>query len=703
MQSVSQLFDQAFQYHQAGNLHQAELLYRQILQIDPLHVNALHLFGLIAQQVGRNDLALDYIQRALRLHSQFPAAHYNLANTFRELGRFDEAVRHFQEAIRLEPHNANAHNHLGHILKSQGKRDAAIASLRQALRLKPDLAEAYNTLANALREQGKVDEALANYGQALRYKPDYAEAHNNLGVVLQEQGKHAEASAHFQQALRLKPDLVAAHNNLGNSLREQENFAEAIACYQQALRLKPDFADVYNNLGNVFRDMGRLDEAVANYEEILRRQPHNAEAHFNLCLALQDQGRFDEALSRCQEALRLRPDFAESYNTLGSILRNQGKLEEAVAAYRQALRLKPEYAEAYNNLGVVLQDLGKFDEAMASQRQALRSKPDYADAHFNLATQLLTLANFTEGWEHYAWRWRSKAFRSSSASKQSVSQMAWDGSPLQGRTILMQAEQGLGDTIQFARYAALLKEQGAGKILLACPPELLGLMRHCRGIDQIVTETPFPPFDVGAFLVSLPGLLGATSVERIPANVPYLDCDPERIERWEARLTALDVRRPVRRVGIAWQGKSNHKGDRWRSVPLEQFAPLAQLPGVRLISLQKGHGREQLEKLPGVAVDLGPELNEVADTAAVIRCLDLVITVDTAIAHLAGALAAPVWLALPMVPDWRWLLEREDSPWYPTMRLFRNTHIGPWDEVFGSIKSAVDAFAVDNAARTSLE
>jgi tetratricopeptide (TPR) repeat protein len=703
MQSITDKFDLALQHHRAGNLHQAEMLYRQVLQAEPQNVNALHLLGLIAYQAGRSDLAIGYIQESLRLYPTFPAAHYNLANALRDQRRLDEAISHYQEAIRLQPDHAHSYNNLGHILKQQGKLDAAIASLRQALRLDPDLAEAYNTLGNALREQRKLDEAIAAFRQALRCRPNYFEVYNNLGVALQDQGKHAEAVASFRHALTLNPDFAAAYNNLGNALRDQDQFGEAISAYQQALRLKPDFAEVFNNLGNVLRDQGRLDEALVNYEKVLQLRPQFADAHFNLALTLQDQGKFDLALLRCQQALQLRPAFPEAYNTLGSIFKNQDKLDEAVAAYREALRLNPVYIEAFNNIGVVLQDQGKHDEALTCLRQSVALRPDYADAHFNLSLQLLVRGQYAEGWEEYAWRWRSKAFLNSSASgRPALPEPVWDGSPLHGRSILLLAEQGLGDTIMFVRYAPLLKQRGAGKVLLACPPELKGLSSSCKGIDQIVTETPFPQYDVGSFLVSLPRLLGTSSTEHIPADVPYLGSDPQRIERWEARLSSL-APRPVRRVGIVWQGNPSHKQDRWRSVRLEQFAPLAAHPGVRLISLQKGVGREQLEKNPQLAADLGPELVDLADTAAVIHGLDLVITVDTALAHLAGALAAPVWVAVAMVPDWRWLLNREDSPWYPSMRLFRQARQGQWDEVFDRMRIALSDFSSRTSAATTGE
>ena len=321
--------------------------------------------------------------------------------------------------------------------------------------------------------------------------------------------------------------------------------AEAVVCFRQALALQFDYHDASNNLGLALSAQGQYEEAVANYQQLLRR----------------------------------KPDDADAYNNLGTVLQNQGKLVEAIASYHQALRLLPDAANALNNLGVAQKDYGQRAESIASFQKALRLKPDHADAHFNLSMQLLLLGNFQEGWKEYEWRWRSSDFLALGSVRSPDSQVFWDGSPLRGRTILLHPEQGLGDTLQFVRYAALLRQNGAGKVVVGCSAELQSLMSRCAGVDEAVTETRMAAFDVHAFLLSLPRWLGTTSVDRIPAKVPYLDCDPELVERWEARLTALDVRRPVRRIGIAWQGKPNHKGDRWRSVPLEQFAPWRNFPG----------------------------------------------------------------------------------------------------------------------------
>jgi FkbM family methyltransferase len=755
MTTLAQALDQAIGYHQRGHLREAEQLCRQILQADPQQVDALHLLGVLAHQLGRNDLALDYLGQAVRLNPDLAEAHHNLGRVlaaqgrpaaavacyqqalqlqpghaaahnnlgvaWKAQGRLDEAVACYQQAVRLQPDYAWAHYNLGVALQEQGRLAEAAASLQQAVRLQPDFAAAHNQLGIALagrgrpaeavssfqeavrlqpdwaegqhnlglawKAQGRLDEAVACYQQALRLKPDYPEARHNLGILLAEQGKVDEAVACYQQALRLKPDLAEVHNNLGVALQGQGKLDEAVACFQQVLRLQPDYAEARNNLGNALQCRGELDAAVACYQEALRLKPDLAEVHNNLGNALQCRGELDEAVACCRQALRLKPDYAEAYNNLGNALQCRGELDEAVACYQQALRLKPDYAEAYNNLGRALRDRGELDEAVACYQQALRLQPNLAEAHLNRALAWLRSGDFEGGWPEYEWRWGCKEFL-----PPSYPQPPWDGSPLAGRTILLYTEQGLGDTIQFIRYAPLVQQRG-GRVIVACQKPLARLLARCPGIDQLVTKgEALPPFEVHAPLLSLPRLFG-TTLASIPAEVPYLRADEALVAQWCRELA------PIRafKVGIAWQGSLKHRGDRHRSFRLAQLAPLARLAGVRLFSLQKGPGTEQLREVADRfdVTDLGSRLDDFLDTAAVMRNLDLVITADSAPAHLAGALGVPVWVALPYASDWRWLLGREDSPWYPTMRLFRQARFGDWDGVFAEIRVAAEKMAAE--------
>ena len=431
----------------------------------------------------------------------------------------------------------------------------------------------------------------------------------------------------------------------------------------------------------MLKDQGKPDEAVASCRRALELNPDLTKAHYNLGNALKDQGNLDEAVACYRRALELKPDFADAHTNLGHALQDQGKLDEAVACCRRALELKPDFAEAHNNLGVVLRNQGKLDEAVACCRRALAVNPDYADAHTNLAMASLLVGDWQRGWAKYEWRLQTKNF-----IPRHFPQPSWKGEPLTGRTILLYAEQGLGDTIQFVRYAAVVKGQGAA-VVVECQKPLAGLLEGCPGVERlIVPGDDLPAFDFHAPLLSIPGIL-KTTLETIPANIPYLFPRPLLLERWRERLTGLDGFR----IGIAWQGNPAYSGDRFRSIPLRFFTPLAEIPGVRLVSLQKARAASNWLELRDLfpVTELGSRLQDFIDTAAVMKNLDLVVTADTAPAHLAGALGVPVWVALSSAVDWRWLLDRSDSPWYPTMRLFRQKEPGNWQSVFEEIKAGI--------------
>ncbi len=367
-------------------------------------------------------------------------------------------------------------------------------------------------------------------------------------------------------------------------------------------------------------------------------------------------------------------------NNLGIALKDQGRLDEAVACFRRALQLTPNFAEAYNNLGIALKDQGKLDEAVANYSRALQLKPDYADAHWNRALVWLLQGDWQRGWPEYQWRWHTHFVPSR------FPRPVWQGESLRGKTILLHAEQGLGDTIQFIRYASLVKQLGA-TVIVGCPKTLSRLLENCPGIDRLVVQDDdLPAFDVHAPIMSLPGIF-KTTVANIPAPIPYFFVQTALLESWRERLSRLDGFK----IGISWQGNPKFPGDRFRSIPLRHYAPLAQLPGVRLISIQKGAGTEQLAEFRArfAVTDFASEIGDFVDTAAVMKNLDLVITSDTAVAHLAGALGVPVWVALCSAPDWRWLLERSDCAWYPTMRLFRQKTLGDWPDVFARMAAAL--------------
>lgn len=653
---TQRLLAEAVEHHRAGRLAEAERRYRRILEYEPAHADALHLLGLLAHQVGQHEPA-----------RQLVAA-----------------------AVAVKPEVAVFHNTLGNVWRALGELDAAVAGYRRALALQPDLAEAHNNLGVVLRQLGQATEAEQCYRRAIALRPDYAEALGNLGNVLLEQGRREEAEGCYRRVLALRPDAAETHNSLGNVLHESGQLTEAEQCYRRAITLRPDYAEAYNSLGNVLHDQGQLEEAEQRYRQALAHQPDLSEAYNNLGNVLRLQGRLAEAETALRQAITLKPDFAEAYNNLGVTLLDQWRLPEAAAACRQAAQLMPTLAAAHNNLGVALKEQGALSEAVVCYEQALALQPDYPEAHVSLAFAHLLRGDYARGLAEYEWRWRCLDFV---PRRRGFVQPLWDGQPLAGRTLLLHAEQGLGDTIQFLRYVPLAAARG-GQVILECYPELLRLLGPGYGGAAAVIGRgqSLPPFDVHAPLMSLPCLFG-TRLETVPNELPYLAPDPALTARWAERLAGLG--RP--RVGLVWATNRLSKTARCRSLAPAALAPLAGAADVRFVGLQKGEAAEATAAPPGLdLLNIGPELDDFADTAAVLAHLDLLISVDTSVAHLAGALGRPVWVLLPFSPDWRWLLDREDSPWYPTARLFRQPRLGDWTSVIARVAAALAAWAADH-------
>jgi len=593
----------------------------------------------------------------------------------------------YRQVLETEPGNADVWGLLGAACIELGRLEEAAEHLRQALTLNPNHGGAHDNLGIVLAKLDRHDEAAASFREALRLNSANPETHMNLGNVLTTLGKLPEAEATYRRAIALRPDLALAYFQLANTLNDQHRTDEAVATYRHALQIKPHDHKVLNNLGTVLMEQGKLEEAVDCFREALRLKPDYGRGYTNLGNAYREQGKLDEAVACCERALDFDPDSAEAQNTLGAALFHQGKIDDAIARFQPAVQLKPGFANAYHNLGAAIMEQGKPEKALDSFREAVRHQPDYAIAHMSLGMVYLSLGNFEQGWAEYEWRWKTKEF-----APRPLTQPRWDGSRLDGKTILLYAEQGLGDTLHFIRYAALVKERG-GTVVVESQPALLRLLARSPGIDRLVAaDAPLPPFDVYTPLLSLPLLFG-TAAETVPAEVPYVFAEPALEQRWREELGIL----AGFKIGINWQGNPQHKKDRQRSFPLVRLAPLAQVPGVKLISLQKGAGAEQLHQAgaPLGVMDLENRLDEAAgpfmDTAAVMKNVDLVVTSDTATAHLAGALGVPVWVALPFAADWRWQADRPDSPWYPTMRLFRQTRPGDWESVFEAMTQALRA------------
>jgi tetratricopeptide (TPR) repeat protein len=666
-----------------GRYDEAVGAFGQAVRLNPAHQVAQKGLAEASLRVGRLDEAMAAYREAIKLKPEDGDAHNDLGIILVRRGRHEEAVTSYRQAIRLKPDLADAHNNLGNALRNLNRLDEAIVSLREAIRIRPNYPEAHNNLAIVLRRKGSFDEAIQSYQTALQLRPNYAEAHNNLGFAWASRGKHDAAVACYQQAVRLKPDYVEAHNNLGNSLADSNRTADAEAAFRRAIKLSPRDARFHKSLGNVLAKLNKLDESAASYREAIKLRPDYPEAHNDLGINLARQSKFEEALPHYHEALKHRPGYAEAHNNMGNSFRNLGRFDESIAAYRQAIALKSNYADAYNNLGIALAEMARFDEAVDAYTQCLKLKPTHVDAHMNRALTWLRKGDFAQGWAEYEWRWKKR-----NVSNRPLIQPQWNGFPLAGRTILLVPEQGLGDTLQFVRYAPLLKAQGA-RVVLECPERLMKILARTPGIDQLVAQSePMPEHDVYAPLLTLPGLM-ATSELSIPAGSPYVHTDPALVEHWSRELGES---RELK-IGINWQGNPQYAGDRHRSVPLANFAAVAKVPGVKLYSLQKNHGLDQLKPFAAEhgVVDLGGRLDEQTgpflDTAAVLKNLDLFITSDTSVAHLAGALGVPVWMALSTTPDWRWRSDGEESSWYPSMRIFRQAEFGGWRAVFDRMAS----------------
>ncbi len=477
-----------------------------------------------------------------------------------------------------------------------------------------------------------------------------------------------------------------AHGDALNSalqLHQSGQLVEAARRYREILAHEPNSVAAMFNLGSTLQSLGQLDEAIACFARVIALDAGNAEAHFKLGCILQRLRRWPAAAESYRAAIRLQPNDAIAYNNLGTVFKALFRLDEAVACFAKALEFQPDFAEVLNNLGNVFKLQGRVDEAMICYQRAVGVKPDNAQAHYNRSLVLLAEGEFAEGWREYAWRRACPDF-----PQRQFDRPLWQGEPLADRTLLVHAEQGLGDTLQFVRYLPIVAQSG-GRVLAEVPRALVPLLAQ-SGFENLVPHgAPLPQYDVHAPLLDLPGILG-TNQQNIPRKVPYLSPGPKLVDTWRGRLGEL----PGFKIGIAWQGSPTHASDRIRSIPLPFFEALA-VAGVELVSLQKGPGTEQL---PNVARsfrvrDFGDDVDQHAgpfmDTAAIIRSLDLVVSADTAVAHLAGALGAPVWLALALSPDWRWMYERQDSPWYPTMRLFRQTRFNDWRGVFRRMADAL--------------
>ena len=577
----------------------------------------------------------------------------DLAIFHHQSGNLRDAEKMYRNILSLNPNHADALNLLGVIAMQVGRLTEAVDLISRAIALNSRFGDYYCNLSEAHRRLGHTDSAVALARRAIELNPGMPEAFTNLALALSEIGQNKDAVAAHRRATELRPHHPPAFRNLGTALRKEGQLDEAVAALNRAIELKPDFAEAYIELGNAFSDQSKHDEALECYRRAIQRDPKSAEAYCNL----------------------------------GNSLTALDRFQEASAAYHKAIELKPDFALAHVNLGKALSYSGEFQAAIRALERAIQTSPQLAFAHYCLAVELLRLGDFRRGLLEYEWRGEPVSAFLAKAPKPAP---RWDGGDIRGRTIFIYGEQGFGDNLQFARYVPMLAKRGA-RVILGCRPELLRLFKGCLDVEKLIsTADPVPTFDCHCPVASLP-LAFATELNSIPASVPYLKADPALVQAWAEKL---GPRHADLRIGLAWAGNPDFQDDRRRSLTLTQLSPLADAHNVIFYSLQKGHAASQLATPPrGMKInDLGCELTDFADTAAAMSSLDLIVTTDTSVAHLAGALGLPVWVMLQYVPAWRWLIDREDSPWYPTMKLFRQRVFGDWAEVIDRVAKSLGQF-----------
>jgi tetratricopeptide (TPR) repeat protein len=599
-------------------------------------------------------------------------------------GRLADVERIYEDVLRRYPNHFDALHGLAIIAAQTGRPERAVELFRKAIKLNSKVASTHRNLGIALKELKRSNNALLSFDKAIALKPDYAECHNSRGLALQDLKRPAEALVAHEKAIALKPQFPEAHYNRGIALMELKRPVEALAAHEKAIELNPFFPEAYYNRGVVLELLMRPADALLSYERAIALRSSFAEAHSSRGNILQEQRHLEEALTSHDRAIALKPDFAEGYNNRGNALMYLMRPTEALASCDKAIALKPDFAEAYNNRGNILQDLGRHEEAVMAFDKAIALKPDYVEASSNKSHLLLLMGRLEEGWRLYEAR---KRLPSPIAADSYVQPLWLGGQDIAGKVLLLRWEQGFGDTIQFCRYAKAAEAKGA-KVLLSVQETLQELMRTLSPTIEIVQSSKDPiHFDYHCPLMSLPLALG-TTLATIPAEPRYLVADSTLRAIWEARLPP----KTKPRIGVVWSGSTIHKIYN-RSMSLEIFRALLD-SDAEWVCLQKEVSTDDIATLgqDSRINFFGDDIRNFSDTAALLDLTDLVVTIDTSIAHLAGAMGKPVWVLLPYNANWRWLLNRSDSPWYPSARLFRQGELANWSRLIAEVKSELEAF-----------
>ncbi|MDY0101273.1 MAG: tetratricopeptide repeat protein [Bacilli bacterium] len=599
----------------------------------------------------------------------------NKAIKLHQSGELDKAAAIYKSILKEEKDNFDALHLLGTIALRKEQWHEALTLFDKAILVAPDYAQAYSNKGMALVELGLLDEALESYNLAIAIKPKYANAHYGKGIVLRKLKHPNDSLQSYTKAIEIEPNNAEYLFKQGVILGELKQFDEAIKSYKKAININPDLADAYYNIGNILKELEEFSHALQNYDKAIFIQPDHENAYFNRGVILTILDRFDEALISYNKAISLKPNWADAYFKQALVLSELNRLDEALISHDKAMSFGVDNAKAYYKKGFFLKSLKRFDEALENYDHAITLDPNYPKTYLNKAMLLLLLGDFKKGFELYEWRFKKDHH---------FSQPLWLGEEsLKGKTILLYNEQGLGDTIQFCRYAKQVVDLGA-KVILQTQQSLIGLLRGLNGISEFVTEgSVLPPFDYQCPLLSLPHALN-TTIDTIPNNTAYLFSDKDIVDIWRDRIGI----KTKLRIGIAWSGNAKHMNDHNRSIVLGDF--IEKLPkNYEYISLQKeiqDSDKKTLLVNPQIK-HFEDSINDFSDTAAICELVDIVISVDTSIAHLSAAMGKQTWILLPYIPDWRWLLDRKDSPWYSSAKLYRQDKTRVWTSVLEQIKS----------------
>lgn len=648
-EDIKRILSLGLSLHQQGRLEQARAYYQQVLSLQPEHFDANYLIGLVYAQGGNAQMALEFLRKVTLLKPDFVDAYYNLGVIAERAELLEEAAKNLQKVVSLRPDYPMAHNNLGVVFQRQGHLKSALESFGKEIHLYPNNAEAYNNRANVYKELSQNGLALSDYEQAIKLNPGYAQAHCNRGQLLAKQERYQEAIASFDQAIAIDPLYADAYTSRGNAQLELLLFEQALASHNKAIEINPNFAEAYCSRG----------------------------------LALQELKQFEEALNSYDKAIALKADYADAYNNRGVALKDLLRIDEALASYDKAITFKPDFTEAFTNRGNVLQDLKRMNEALASYDMALALKPDYAKAILSKSLLLLLMGDYLPGWELYEWRLQKNGRKD---VYNSPDKLSWRGqADLRGKSLLIHGEQGLGDLIQFCRYLPQLQSLGA-RLIFEVPKPLVSLISTLKCDMNVVAKgSELPYFDAYCPVMSLP-MVFKTTLETIPAEIPYLFADASKKQAWEERLG----KKKKPRIGVVWSSVSSFKNDSLRSMKLEQFIKCVPVDEYEVICLQKiikDEDQALFKTLDGQIKYFGDKLEDFADTAALASCMDMVLSTCTSVPHMTAAMGVPTWVLLSYSPDFRWLLNRDDSPWYPGAKLVRQPTLGDWDSVLEAIRA----------------